>query len=106
MEQHHGNCCFMDSPTSRVSIVINHQALLSALVFNRPGSSGTKFEHCGCCAVLQSGRLELFSLESLAAHAGGADTEVSSSLGTLEVPEDQVSDVGAAVHMHRCTVML
>jgi hypothetical protein len=38
----------------------------------------------------QAGRLELFSLEGLAAHAADADAEDSGSLGTLEVPDDKV----------------
>lgn len=38
----------------------------------------------------QSGRLELFSLEGLAAHAVDAAAEESGSLSTLEVPDDKV----------------
>jgi hypothetical protein len=41
--------------------------------------------------------LELFSLEGLAAHVGDADTEASSSLGTLEVPDDEVGGVSNSV---------
>lgn len=50
-------------------------------------------QHCPApCLFLcwQSGRLELFSLEGLAAHAVDADAEDSGSLGTLEVPDDKV----------------
>lgn len=43
-----------------------------------------------CVRPVQCGRLELFSLEGLAAQAADADTEASGSLCTLEVPDEQV----------------
>lgn len=54
-----------------------------------PAMSAVASAHSVPTPVLQSGRLELFSLEGLAAHAD-ADAEASGSLGTLEVPDDQV----------------
>lgn len=50
---------------------------------------------------MQSGRLELFSLDGLAAQAADADAETCRSLGTLEVPDDQVRDT-----VHKLSVVL